>query len=218
MKDMRRQDLLEWDPVGEVYRPGFLLYQLGMIYQAHLNIFELVTTTVRRLVDTTGHTAYIGILEGGDILALSMIEGRHPVRYNVVAGERHPAYTITSGKCLLSRMSDEAIAALYADPLDERYPKAPRTVAELLDQIRVIRRTGWSETDVSSLPNVRAIGVSIASADEREAFGYSLSWQNGALSKREIEQLRGEMVQSAIKLAEQTRDPFWIKFFSNPLA
>src|SRR5258708_2644011 len=135
MKEMREHDLLEQDAGSHVYRPGFFLYQLGMIYEAHLNIFDLVTGAVRRLVDATGHTAYIGILDGGDLLALSMIEGRHPVRYTVEAGQRHPAYTITSGKCLLSRMSDEEIRRLYSDPLDERYPKAPRTVAELLEQI-----------------------------------------------------------------------------------
>jgi DNA-binding IclR family transcriptional regulator len=211
MKEMREQDLLEQDPVTRLYRPGFFLFQLGMIYQAHLNIFGLVITAVEQLVQESGHTAYIGMLDGGDLLALRTIQGRHPVRYVVEAGQRIPAYSVTSGKCLLSRMDDETIRRLYSEPLDKRFPKSPRTMAQLLAEVRETRKRGWAEAEVSTLPGVRAIGVSISTADQNEAFGYSLSFPNGALSRAERDDLRVKIIQSALTLSTQTADPVWAK-------
>lgn len=217
MKEMREQDLLEQDPHTRLYRPGFFLYQLGMIYETHLRLFKLLVAEVEDLVRSTGHTGYIGLLDNGDMHALRTINGAHPFRYVVDAGRRVPAYAVTGGLCLLSRMSDEEISRLYPEPFVPAYPTAAKSLGKLLLELKQIRKLGWAEKEVSTSTGtraigVRAIGVSVASADGKEAFGYSLSFPDQSLNAKEITDLRERLVASARALGAQTGDQFWTHF------
>ncbi|TDR34824.1 transcriptional regulator [Aquamicrobium defluvii] len=145
------------------------------------------------------------------IIALKSIQGKHSFRYSWNAGYRMPAHSITGGICLLSRMTDDEVRALYKDQFNAFYPRAPQSLDELLEVLQQVRGQGWIELDMSSVSDVRAIGVSIASADGKEAYGYSLSFPAGSLSSAGAMEVRDHLVRSAQELGSQFGDRFWTR-------
>lgn len=99
---LREEGLVKFDPVRNVYRPGSRF--LAMATDA-LNVNGLVDVAgivIQQLSMEMKLGATLGVLDGGDVLWLKIIDypGRH--RTAPHAGDRTPAHVVSSGKVLLA--------------------------------------------------------------------------------------------------------------------
>ena len=206
MKEMAELGILQRDERSRAYSPGYLLFQLGSIYQMRFDIIDIVDRIVRDLVRQTGCTGYIGILNDGEIVAMRKHMGVDAVRYKIEVSRRYPATYLSFGKALLARRTDVQIQGFFT-----KYPKdRPTKMGDFLKQIAQIRSQGWAETTETSVPGAHGLGVAVVSPLSNQLIGYSLSFHADLVSKKKRREIAMALVNSARQAAAVTRDLYWL--------
>lgn len=97
------------------------------------------------LVHRLGETIHLTVLQGLEVVTIHSESPAHGFRALSWMGVTAPSYMTSSGRVLLSGLSDDQLIRLY--PLDKKIPNTPpncltRTGKELLSVIQKVRREG----------------------------------------------------------------------------
>ena len=147
-------------------RPSFELGHsvvgLAEAYLENVDVEALAAPHLRTLAKATGQTANLGVLDGRQVLHLSVEEPDRPVRFNAVSGSRADAYCTGLGKLLLSRLPEDAVAD-HVPP--SPFPRHTRTTIVTLDDLLEDRRqtldNGYAYDDEESDYGVRCLSVAL---------------------------------------------------------
>lgn len=144
--ELSAHELVRREPDGR-HALGVAAIELGGAYSASVPLITSVRRTLRRLADTTGETASLGVLQGGHALYLIREEGVRSVVAVSHAGKRLPANAVALGKALLARVSDEQVAAQLGgtDPLPSLTPQTITALDALYAELAHVRRQGFAE-------------------------------------------------------------------------
>ena len=97
------------------YAIGPKLFEIGSVYLRRIDIIRIAEPVVKALNALTNEGVTIGTLHGGNMLRILTEESRQPVRYVLPMGESRPAYASSTGKALLSQLSNAEIDNIYPD-------------------------------------------------------------------------------------------------------
>ena len=103
LKIMAEEGLLEVSGATRRYRPGTVVIASGQLFRATSSLVSVVNEFVGGLASETGHTGYISVLDGRDVLAIRMHPGSHALRVVTPIGLRLPAFATATGRSLLAR-------------------------------------------------------------------------------------------------------------------
>ncbi|MGE0798600.1 MAG: IclR family transcriptional regulator [Lautropia sp.] len=220
LQTMAELGLVEQDAATRRYRVGLLPFRLGQLYYAHVRVVDLVEAEVEALVDETGFTGYIGVLNGSDIVILRKQLGRYPVQMVLDAGTRLDAANTAFGKALLARSGDDELRVLLsATPVGRnaggRAAGGRSAAAGLLTELEQVRRQRWAFGD-SVYPGMCAIGAAVGSCDDQQAVGFSLSFPGAAVDQAARRAIALRVVEAARKVAAATADPLWAGARASP--
>lgn len=119
-------------------RPGWGLRRLGELPGS--GIAQEFRAALYELFEATHETIDLSTLTGGEVLFMDRFLSDQAERAVPAVGAIYPAYTMSSGKALLSCLADEAITDLYgAAPLQRLTANTVAGMAELLRQVDGIR-------------------------------------------------------------------------------
>jgi DNA-binding IclR family transcriptional regulator len=209
MRTMADAHLLEQDAVRRTFRPGVLSFQLGNLYQRHLTVLDLVDESLQELVESTGLTGYIGVLNGAELVIIQSRQGAYPVRLVLEKGYRVPAFATAAGLALLSRLDDAAVRRLHPAVLHHGETGFSHTIDDLIAEVRDARERGVVQILGRTFAGFNAIGVAVESGAERQRLGFSLSYPVAALGPDQVESITGCMIDAAIRIGEKTGDRYW---------
>lgn len=199
-------------PVGGTsrYRIGPLPFELSRIFERCSTLMDLIDAELSAVCRQSGHTGYISIIDGPDILVLRVHVGTQTLRVVTPLGSRSPAFETANGRVLLARLEDRDVRALYGRALKPRSPSSPKTINDLLAALDVIRRTGSAEAVDEGVPGVGSVAVSVTDPEGAEAMGFCVSFPAHTVAKTERKRLARTLTESATRIAAQTGDPFWL--------
>src|SRR5882724_5746559 len=83
------------------YRLGPQLIRLGRLAGKSNDLTQRALGPLRALVERTGETGHIGVLDGAEALTIAVVDGWHSVRMHSYPNKRSPAYCSSIGKALL---------------------------------------------------------------------------------------------------------------------
>lgn len=203
---MRDAGLLEVSKVGRKYRPAPLLTHLAHINKVDISLQARADAAVRELVDETGHTGYVSALDHRDVIALAGYEGRHILRVVTAVGRRLNASASATGRALLSRMEDRAILSLYERGIEAPSDKAPNTVAELMERIRLVRQNGYSEAYDETNHGVGALATVVVDPAKNLALSLCIAFPAATISQAEKDHIIVRMREVTQRLARYFND------------
>ena len=209
MKTMGEAGLLEQDDSRRTYRPGVLAFELGNLYQRHLKVLDLVDQSLKALVDSTGLTGYVGVLNEADIILIQVRQGTYPVRLVLEKGYRVPAFVTAMGLALLARLADDEIAALYPSVPHYGETNLTKSFDELIADIRRVRKRGFAQVAGTTFSGFSAIAVAVESSAEMQRLGFSLSFPNAALTRARKDEVAIRMIEVARQIGARTGDAYW---------
>lgn len=179
LNTLERAGFVERVPGDARYRIGLAAFEVGALYLASNRLVDVAGEILDELVERTGYTAYLGVLDGGDAVILSLREGRCPVRFLWSAGNRLPVTTTAFGKAMLMYMTaGEIDHILGRGHLPGLTGQSIKTRAELDAQLDGARERGWIVAEDESYPSVSAIGAAILDGQGSPIAGLSLSFLN----------------------------------------
>lgn len=141
-------NMIEEIQPGAGYRLGPGLISLAAQGIHGRDIVQLAHSSLVSLVEKTGLSAHLGILDGTDVVYLSRETPNTHLVSNVRAGSRLPAHTTSIGRAILAEFSKEHVTKLYESlDLEQVSGRSPKTLQDLIKQWENDRRLGyaWSE-------------------------------------------------------------------------
>lgn len=135
-------------PEERRYGLGVAAFELGSAYLRHDPLERLARPVLRRLVDSVGRTAHLGVLHGAEALYLVREQPRQPTTIVSDVGVRLPAHLTASGRAMLARLPAAQVRALFpGGPFVDRTGRGPRNLPALRRLLSVERRRGWAVED-----------------------------------------------------------------------
>lgn len=158
---MRDTGFLEAVPGSRRYRPGLLMFELGHTYRRNSTLVARAHEAVARISRQCGHTGYVSIRDGRDVMGLTFQEGSRMLRVGTPVGERLPAFATATGRALLARLDDDAVRALHPRPLAPANPNSPADMDALLERLREVRRDGYCVSHHEANAGVDSLAVAV---------------------------------------------------------
>lgn len=161
------------------FRLGPFIFQLGMSFYRRIDIASIARSHLQRLVDGTPYTAHLAVLMNDNPVYIDKVEGSGFVRFATAIGQSMPLHASGVGKALASGMTDEEIIRALDGRLESYTAKSYRSIEEVLEDIRMVRKTGYSIEDEQMEEGIRCIGAPIVGRSGKVEASISIT----ALSK-----------------------------------
>jgi DNA-binding IclR family transcriptional regulator len=157
---LQHNGLIEQDTETGLYHLGLELFRLGHLAVARLTLRDIARPLLEDLSEQVGETVHLAVLEGEEVLYVDTIEAAHALRMPGRVGHRIPTYCTSLGKAMLSCLPDEQVRVmLYGQRFRVYTPKTIRSIEQLLRDLAVIRKRGWSLDDEEIETGLRCIGA-----------------------------------------------------------
>lgn len=210
LSTMAAHGLLDRDATTRAYHPGDILLEAAFFFRGGQGIVPLLEQAVDALVQESGHTGYINVIDGADTLVIHMRTGNGSLQVYTPPGSRAPAFATSMGRAILARLSDDQVMDVVGPGLGVRRGAAPRTQADLLERLAIVRSSGWSLSRGEYVQNVAGISSAIVDPGTQRIYGLGIALPASELSERSIPVLGAQVATAARKVGAQIGDPYWI--------
>ena len=165
-------------PNGE-YRPGVRTLTLGMAALRSLDLVGIAAPKLQDLGQRMGETVNLAVLSGDRVLYLIRLRNSDLVTANIQVGSTLPAVHTSIGKLLLAYLDEAELEARITDASFSANsgPNAKLSLAELRQELRVIRDQGWAMQDEELAYGLRSVAGPITGPDGRVVAGVNLAVQ-----------------------------------------
>lgn len=150
--------------------------RLGGDHRPAFDLSSVAAPFMARLVQQFQETINLGILDGGEVLYIHVIECSQAFRLAAHAGMRSPVHSTALGKCLLCRLPrSEVEAILKTHPLERLTPRTVRDPAAFYRALEKVRAFGYAIDNGEDSPGARCMAAPILDPQGRVCAAISLS-------------------------------------------
>jgi IclR family transcriptional regulator, KDG regulon repressor len=208
LKAMLREGLLARVEGSAKYKVGNLLFEVARLYRLNSSLIGAADDALSAVCRATGHTGYISILDGSDVLVIRAHQGSHALRVFTPLGQRAPAFATSTGRALLARLSDDAAQALCAENLTPPSPNTPQSIDDLLALLAEVRVRGWAEAIDEAIPGVGSISTAVVDVETGERLSMCISFPSSMISQSERNRIVTLLVAAARQVGAKFDDSF----------
>lgn len=127
-----------------------------------------------RLVEETGETANMALLDGDEVVYVAQVPSRHSMRMFTEVGRRVLPHSTGVGKALLAHTPDEQVRALLSRTgMPAATEKTITTPDGFLDALAHVRESGYATDDNEQEIGVRCLAVSVPDSPTSAAISIS---------------------------------------------
>lgn len=127
-----------------------------------------------RLVEATGETANLAVLEGAEVVYLTQAPSPHSVRMFTEPGRRVLAHCTGVGKALLAELPpDEVTRLVVPTGMPANTPHTITDIDALLGELAAVRERGYALDDGEQELGVRCVAVAVPHPGARTAVSIS---------------------------------------------
>ncbi|MEU7104067.1 IclR family transcriptional regulator [Streptomyces sp. NPDC046215] len=127
-----------------------------------------------RLVEETGETANMALLDGDEVVYVAQVPSRHSVRMFTEVGRRVLPHTTGVGKALLAQSPDDEVRALLARTgMPAATEKTITTPDGFLEALARVRESGYAVDDNEQEIGVRCLAVPVPNSPTCAAISIS---------------------------------------------
>jgi IclR family acetate operon transcriptional repressor len=200
------------DRMGYVYQAGELgrwyiglqAFAVGSTFLASRDFVAQSHPHMRRLMEQSGETANLAILDGTEAVFIDQVQCREMMRTIVKLGSRVPLHASGVGKALFASLPDEQIDAILKVKGIPRITEHTITSPETMwAAIKVIRQRGYSFDDEEHLPGTRCVAATIFDEHAEPLGAISLAGPSSRLPDERIRQLGPVVAHTAEELTRK---------------
>ncbi|MGD9924045.1 MAG: IclR family transcriptional regulator [Pseudorhodoplanes sp.] len=161
LNNLLTRGYLEQDGSGGRYRLGQRVGKLAARLQGP-TLTAIVLPHLQSLSDVLNETSGFNIWAGDSVEAVATATGRQALTFTMKVGERAPLYAVSSGKIVLSRMSNAELGA-YLDRVDLQRITA-RTLqskSAVRKQASAARQDGFAYSHEEFTPGITGISTAV---------------------------------------------------------
>jgi IclR family transcriptional regulator, KDG regulon repressor len=151
---------LEQSETGK-YRLGVALFELGALVRRRMDVANEARPKLRELLEKTGETVQLGIVDHESVLYVYEMESRHAIRMAAAVGGRAPLHCTAVGKVLLAFQPADYVKRVLSNGLKSYTPKTMTRRDDLLSMLGDVATREYAIDDEESEPGLRAIAAPV---------------------------------------------------------
>ena len=163
--------------------------ELGYRYFRSLGLAASVRPHLLALSREMGVGVALGVLSGADVLFVERVEADRPIKLDLRAGDRLPAFAHSLGRVLLAQLSPSQLADhLPSGALNRLAPHTVTTRATLAQELARIRERGWSFVNSELVHGLFGAAIALPSATGWSTVGLNVTSIGEPWTMAEVEQ------------------------------
>lgn len=135
---------VEHDLEADRYRPGLGLWRLSHASGPYETLKQACRPYMKRLRQRFNETINLAVLSGGEVFYLDLLESERSLRMQSSIGATDPLHSTSLGKVFLAFGPPGRREALIPKSLPRMTPNTITDRARLLEQLEIIRTTGYA--------------------------------------------------------------------------
>ena len=200
------------EKMGYVYQAGNLglwyvglhAFTVGAGFLANRDFVGESHAYMRRLMEQSGETANLAILDGTEAVFIAQVQCHEMMRILVKIGGRVPLHASGVGKALFAALPDEQIdAILKVKGLPRITPHTIVAPETMWAALKVIRHRGYSFDDEEHAPGTRCVAATIFDEHAEPLGAISLAGPASRLPDERIRQLGPAVAHTAEELTRK---------------
>lgn len=195
--------MLVRDPLTKRYAVGVRLYAIGQRYISHDRLSQTGIALMRQLVDETGHSARLSVLDGERVLYLVGVEGPLSSASGWRSGMWLPLHSTAAGQIMLAFLDPAEARRLLSGPLEPATPKTLTDLDELEKKLAQARRRGYVVARGENIAEVGAIAVPLFGERQQLLGSLSLSFPARLVKVAEEPALAAKLHRAADLLSQR---------------
>lgn len=150
-------------PSTRSYFLGARITQLSDNRLRQFDLVDMAGAELKRLNRATLESVHLAVLQGNALVTLAKLDSQLPIRVGSDdAGKADAAHATATGKAILAWLPETEIARVIAQTGLRRFTdKTITSIAELMEDLRHVRRKGYAIDDEEFQPGVVCIGAAI---------------------------------------------------------
>jgi IclR family acetate operon transcriptional repressor len=200
------------EKMGYVYQGGELsrwyiglqAFAVGSSFLANRDFVAQSHPYLRRLMEQSGETANLGIIDGTEAVFIDQVQCREMMRTIVKLGSRVPLHASGVGKAIFAALPEEQIdAILKVKGLPRITPNTITSPETMWSSVRVIRQRGWSFDDEEHALGTRCVAAPIYDEHAEVLGAISVAGPSSRLPDERIKQLGPLVAHTAEELTHR---------------
>jgi DNA-binding IclR family transcriptional regulator len=122
-----------------------------------MDVADAARQKLRELLETTGETVQLGIIDHQSVLYIYEMESRRAIRMAAAVGARAPLHCTAVGKVLLASQPEDYVKQVLELGLKAYTPKTITKNEELLEALAEVQQHDYATDDEESETGLRAI-------------------------------------------------------------
>jgi IclR family acetate operon transcriptional repressor len=180
------------------YVLGSQTFEVGSAFLRNVSVWSQANQLADQLATSTGETASVGVLDGGQILYIAISRGQQDVGIASAPGTRHPAYCTSLGKAIMAELPAESVARILRDDPPVRLtPKTLVDMDSMWRELALVRKRGYAVDNEERTPGVLCVGAAIRDHAGKPVGALSISGPATRMRDKGIAELGRSVVVSA---------------------
>src|SRR5437660_8136991 len=143
------------------YRLGVALFELGALVRRRMDVANEARPKLRELLEKTGETVQLGIVDHFSVLYVYEMESRRAIRMAAAVGGRAPLHCTAVGKVLLAFQPADYVKRVLSNGLKACTPKSVTRREALLEMLAEVAEREYAIDDEESEPGLRAVAAPV---------------------------------------------------------
>lgn len=186
------------------YRLGLKVLGLGHRALSGMDLRRIALPTLMKLVEGTGLTAHLAILDHGRAVYIERAEHPGFIKMNTWVGRDLPVHSTSVGKAVLAYLpQQECDALLEKEGLTQQTDKTITSRSEFLEELKNVRTRGYALDDEENSLGVRCVAAPVFEAPGRARAAVGVSGTTVQLTRELLPQIAEQVCKAARSVSRQ---------------
>ena len=184
------------------YRLGGHCLYLGSTFLSQIDLKAEARPFLESLVETTGETTHLGVLDGLSVVYVDKVETNHPVRMYSRIGARSPVHSTGIGKAILAFSNDALVDQVIGAGLERFTPNTIIDGERLRSELEQTRERSYAIDNVENEAGIRCAAAPIRGADGRALGAISISGPSNRMTDARLLEVSGLILEAVGELSK----------------
>ncbi len=196
--------LVEQNQETAKYRLAIKFFKLGQQAVARLNLRDIARSYLSALMEETGETVHLAILDNDLVVYLEKVEGSHALRMPSRVGRHIPTYCTSLGKAMLSCLNEAEVRQVIQNhPIQQYTPNTVKSAEELLVELKRTRKRGYAVDNEEIEVGLRCVGAPIRDYTGEMVGAISVAGPSARLTREKIPALGSVVMKVAAAISQE---------------
>jgi IclR family acetate operon transcriptional repressor len=199
LRALEKHGYISRDHENGRYRIGLKVLNLGRGALSGIDVREVALPIMRQLVDHSGITSHLAILDGPQAVYVEKVEAPGFVKMDTWIGRRMEVYSTSVGKSLVAHLPEDAVQSIVRERgMKRRTPLTITQPGKFLVELEKVREQGYSVDNEENNLGVRCVAAPVLNAAGQVAAAVNITGTTQQVTLELLPRI-AEMVKEAAR-------------------